>query len=393
MHMKKFGKPEIELTKVFAAVTTAILLCICIWLFLNSQTAMLSEGYIDGVAKNNEYIVDLMAADIAVHASSENEAVGIIKNAPSSSVRYWFLLSSEELVFERSADTTAAIGRLNYSELEEYYVRQGGQNIAGYFNLIKSGEDFSAVVIKDSAYRSELISARFLVIGGEKYCVGTGVSQSFMLSSAKLGERIITLKIIALVLCAAVILLTASCAFANRKKTLKISVLQNDLASKNILVQGHGERLAAIESDGFEKSDDTPTGLYNKIFFDAVIKKLSARKTENVGIIYIRLTNLMTLNYEKGFAYTSQLIMDIADKVKSYATEKDICAHVSKNEYVMLKLNTTSDETRQTAKMLYDELRSSNPSVDIAAGSSFKSEDMTIEAALDAALAATPPVL
>jgi len=388
--MKRISKPEKELTKVFAAVTIAILLCICVWMFLNNQTAKLSEGYINGIAKDNEYIVDTMAADITARAANEDEAVGIIENAPSSSVRYWFLLSSEALVFERSADTTAAIGLLNYSGLEDYYVRKGGRNVAGFFELIRAGEDFSAVVVKDSSFRSELISVRFFTIGGEKYCVGTSVSQSFMFSAAKLGERIITLKIITLVMCAALILVTAAYSFANRKKALTISILQNDLTNKNILVQGHGEKLAAIESDSFEKSDDTPTGLYNRKFFEAVIIKLSARKTENVGIIYIRLSNLMALNYEKGFAFTDQIIIDTAGKFKSYATEKDICAHISKNEFVMLKFNTTGDETHHTAQKLYDELRKSNPTIDVAAGSSFKSEDMTIEATLDAALVTMP---
>ena len=389
--MKGITKPEKELTKVFAAVAVSIFLCIFVWMFLNNQTAMLSEGYMNGIAKDNEYIADQMASDITAHAKSEDDAVGIIKDAPQSSVRYWFLLSSEALVFERSADTTAAVGRLNYSELEEYYVRQGGQNIAGFFELINAGEDFSAVVIKDSSFRNELISVRFLDIGGEKYCVGTGVSQSFMLSSAKLGERIITLRILTLVMCAALILVTVFYSFANRGKALTISVLENDLSNKNILVQGHGERLAAIESGNFDKSDDTSTGLYNRKFFEAVIAKLSARKTENVGIIYIRLSNLMTLNYEKGFAFTSQIILDTAGMFKSYATEKDICAHINKNEFVMLKFNTTGDETLQTARKLYDELREHNPSVDVTAGTSFKSEDMTIEAALDAALT-TPPL-
>ena len=388
--MKRISKPEKELIKVLAAVAMSILLCIFVWMFLNDQAAMLSEGYMNGIAKDNEYIADQMAADITAHAKSEDNAVGILENAPQSSVRYWFLLSSEALVFERSADTTAAVGRLNYSELEDYYVRQGGRNIAGFFELINAGEDFSAVLIKDSAFRSELISVRFIDIGGEKYCVGTGVSQSFMLSSAKLGERIITLRIITLVMCAALILVTVFYSLANRRMALAISILQNDLTNKNILVQGHGERLAAIESDGFDESDDTPTGMYNRKFFEAVITKLSARKTENVGIIYIRLSNLMVLNYEKGFAFTSKVIIDTSLIFKSYATEKDICAHISKNEFVMLKFNTTADETLDTAKKLYDEIRKCNPVIDAAAGSSFKNHDMTIEAALNAAMVTAP---
>lgn len=388
--MKNISKPERELTKVFAAVVMSILLCIFVWIFLDDQTAMLSEGYINGIAKDNEYIVDQMAADITARAKSEEEAVGIIEDAPASSVRYWFLLSPEALVFERNADTTAAIGYLSYSELEDYYVRQGGQNAAAFFELINAGKDFSAVVIKDSSFRSELISVRFLDIGGEKYCVGTSVSQSFMFSAAKLGERIITLKIITLAMCSALILVTAFYSFLNRRKTITISILQNDLINKNILVQEHGERLAAIESDGFDKNDDTPTGLYNRKFFNTVITKLSARKTENVGIIYIRISNLMALNYEKGFAFTSQIIMDTAEKVKSHATEKDICSHISKNEFVMLKFNTTDDETLQTAQKLYEDIRMSNSFIEVAAGSSFKTENMTMEEALDAAYATAP---
>lgn len=383
--METNGKADKELVKILITVVMTVIFCIFVWIFLDSQTSRLSKGYINGIAKDNEYIVTAIASSIASSATNEDQAVEIIQSAPVSGARYWFLYSSESLVFERNMDTTADLGGMTYKELAEYYIRNGGSGGNEYFDLINAGEDFTAVVLKDRPLGSELISVTFIEVAGQKYCVGTSVLPSYMFSAGKIGERIFYLRIMTLIMCFVTIALTAYLSLANRKKALAISVLQNDLTDKNILVQGHGERLAAIESDSFEKSDDTLTGLYNKMFFESIMTKLSERKTEEVGIIYIRFSNLMVLNYEKGFAFTNQLLTDASKIFKAYATDKDIISHINKNEFVMLRFNSTRDQTLLTAQKLFAEIKGMNPNTIIAAGCSFKNQDKTIQQTLDAA--------
>src|ERR1035437_10224158 len=143
--MKKLIASEKELLKVFAAVSASVLLCVLVWLFLSGQTDLLTKGYINGIAKDNEYLVATMAAKITASASDESQAVEIIQSAPSSGSRYWFLLSSDSLVYEMDAATTTAMGTLSYTELENYYVRNGGSGVSKLFDLINAGQDFSPV--------------------------------------------------------------------------------------------------------------------------------------------------------------------------------------------------------------------------------------------------------
>jgi hypothetical protein len=228
---------------------------------------LLTKGYINGIAKDNEYLVAAMSAKITASASDESQAVEIIQSAPSSGSRYWFLLSSDSLVYEMDAATTAAMGTLSYTELENYYVRNGGSGVSKLFDLINAGQDFSAVLTKRSTFGSELITAGFIQIGGAKYCLGTGVSESYMLSAAGIGERTYDVKIVTLLLCFIIIALTSIFSLSNRKKILQIQTIQNDLAAKNILVQQQSERLISPDEDTREKSDDALTGLYNRKFF------------------------------------------------------------------------------------------------------------------------------
>jgi len=385
IYMKTNSKADKELVKIIITVVMTVIFCIFVWIFLNSQTSQLSKGYINGIAKDNEYIVTAIASNIASSATNEDQAVEMIQSAPVSGARYWFLYSSESLVFERNMDTTADLGGMTYKELAEYYIRNGGSGGNEYFDLINAGEDFTAVVLKDRPLGSELISVTFIEVAGQKYCVGTSVLPSYMFSAGKIGERIFYLRIMTLIMCFVTIALTAYLSSANRKKALYIRILQNDLAEKNILVQEQGERLFESDSDDSDKSDDNLTGLYNRKFFEAIVAKLATRNVENIGIVYLRINNLTALNYESGFASTNRLIVETAKLIKLNATDKDICARISRNEFAMLKFETTYKLTVHTAQKLYTELKEKHPSAIFSEGSSYKRKDVTIEVAIEAA--------
>lgn len=383
--MKKLIVSEKELLKVFAAVSAAVLFCVLIWFFLSGQTDILTKGFINGAAKDNEYIVESMASEITASVTNESQAVKIIQSAPSSGFRYWFLLSSDSLVYEKDLTTTAAMGNLSYSGLEAYYIRNGGIGVDTLFELIKGGQDFSVVMTKRSTMGAELVSAKFIQIGSARYCLGTSVSESYILSAAGIGERIYNLKIMTLLLCLVILALTSFFALSSRKKSLQIKSLKNELTTKNVLVQQQSERIIFPDSENPEKSDDALTGLYNRKFFDSLISKLSARNVENVGFIYIRISNLLALSDEKGPDAINQLIKDTANVLIKHTDVKDVCARISKKEFVIVKFNTTKDETALAVHSLFMDLNALGSEARFAAGSSFKESNIAIESALEEA--------
>lgn len=387
--MKRIGKQEKELIKVFITVAASAAACIFCWIFLNSQLALLCQGYMNNIAKSNEYIVQVMAQNIETSANSSRQAAQIIKAAPSSGSRYWFLLSSDSLIFERNEETTAALGPMSYTDLEDYFIRSGGKGINQLFELLDGGKDFSAVVSKSSTSGSELISVKFIKIGDEKFCVGTSISQNYMLSQGKVNERIFYIRIMAVLLFAGATAVIAYFSFMNRRKALIIASLQLDLTDKNILVQEQGERLADTDTDSTDNSDDTLTGLYNKRFFDTVVAKLSERKTQNIGIMYIRITNFLALNYANGFAFTNQLLTDTASLIKENTSDTDICARIGKNEFAVLTFNNTHEETIKAADKLNKDLAKIYPSATFLAVTSYADEKIPIENALKDAMEGT----
>ncbi len=380
--MKRTGKAGKGLAVVFLITAVMLVIGILIWIFLTAQTDQLRKGYIEGIVKDNEYIVHSMADRIAEEAADESEAAEIIEAAPPSGTRYWFLLSSDAVVFERDAAVTAKVASMSYSDLEDYYIRNGGSGARKLVELINLGEDFSAVVTKDSALGSEIISAVFIEIGGERFCIGTSVLQSYMFSTAKIGERIFILRTMTLLLCLVLAALTSYFASVNYRKTLKIHKLQDELKDKNIHVQEQEKRLSDAYSDDANKSNDAFTGLYNRKFFDAVTAKLSERNAEKIGIIFIRIDNLAKLKSDKGYAFANQLIMETADSLKKHGTAKDICARIRVNVFAVISLDTTNRLTLQHQKKLLNELKALYPDAIVTAGSSYRSETSTFDAAL-----------
>ena len=385
--MIRFSKKDGNLARVFITVSLSAIFCVLVFISIRGQTEKLSEGYISGIAKENEYVVRLVADTIEATAANADQAAEIASAQPADGARYWFLLSSDSVIFERDAETTAALAGKSFDKAEDYYVRSGGSGVGTLFDLFRNGKDFSAVVTKSSAVGSEIISARFLEIGGERFCLGMSVSKSYMFSSSGIGRHVQYLDTLVLALCAAALALIAWFSISVRKKAAKVQILQNDLRGKNILVQEQGEKMFESAPEDDSKSDDTLSGLYNRKFFDAFVGKLSQKGISNVGIIYIRISNLAALGYEKGFAFTNRIVSDAARIVASYTTSADICARISKNEFAIVQCGATASQTMQSAGELSGELKRLDSDAAFAAGWSHTAEAGTLDSAIKAAMA------
>lgn len=383
--MKLFSKADRELLVVLATVLATVFVCILLWLFQNYQMDLMKKGYIDGIVNRNEYIVKQVSSKISAEASNGEEAVEIIMSTPASGTQYWLLFSPDGVLYERDAATTAQVGGMNYTELESYYLRNGGESAGPFLELIQSGEFFSAVTTKDVNIGNEIISADYVDVNGQQYCVASSILQSYMFSVAKIGERIMLYRILLLATSALMISLAAILSTSNRKKALIIQTLRKELMEKNLLVQEQGERNGESREKRPTDSIDPLTGFYSQSFFDTILTKLTEREARNIGIIVVRLRNMISLRVEKGPEYSDRALLDTASVILSHTEPKDMCIRISTNEFAVLKLDTTDKLTLQAAKQIFHDLKEIDSGARFTAGFSFISDRLPVDTCLEAA--------
>ena len=132
-------------------------------------------------------------------------------------------------------------------------------------------------------------------------------------------------------------------------------------------------------------TEDALTGLYNAEFFKTFLEKLSTRNVRDTGFILVRIENLNEITFESGYAFSSRLLSDTASGFLKFAGEKDLCARTGRNEFVMVKINTTGKSTWDTARNLLKELKDSNPQARFVSGSALQNPDMSVDAAYESA--------
>ena len=380
-------KKDGELMKLFASVVLTILFCVLVLLFLEYQIHRMKTDLVNGFARQNEYVLKMVSDEIRTEADSEEDVIAIIKDAPTTGTRYWMLFSEDGPLFERNADTTARISGMSFEELENYYLRQGGSGVVRFIELIRMGELFSAVVIKDVQIGNEIISTDYVDIGGRRYGVATGVLQSFLYSSVDIGERAAMLRILVIACCALLVTVVGVLSSSARNKSTKIRELRDELIDKNLFIQrelGKGdERL-----DDAQALPDPVTGLYTLRFYETFMMKLTQRRVSPVGMIMIRITDFYNLAAEKGLDVANEAVRKTAAILLDQAGDADLCARLRVNELVMLKLKTTEKLTIQSAKELFRELAESGIEAKIAGGFAYKegvaAADTVTEAAMNA---------
>lgn len=386
--MKLLKKEDRTLLTVLITVVVTVVLCLLLWFFLENQIGLLKEGYINGIAKNNEYIVNQVKSRIENEAVSEQDVVDIVKAAKNTGTRYWMLFSSDRVIFERDGDVTALVSGMDFEELERYYTRMGSDGAGPLVDLIQAGEFFSADVVKDVTAGNELITAAFVTVDGRTYCVATSILESYLFSSAKIGERIILLRILFAAMSALLIVFSAYLASKRRSEILKLQKLQDDLKEKNLLVLDHyGDGFQGDKeySDRQVNSKDPLTGFYNNEFFETVLQKLSLRDISQIGAIVVRISNFYEIGKSRNAEYINQVMIGTTAIIKSHAGAKDICARVRAQEFVLIKLETTDKLTLQTARNIFRDLRDLDTNAGYTAGFAYKDTAPAIDTVLESA--------
>ncbi len=389
--MKFLKKKDSELMKVFVSVALTVLFCVLAVLFLEYQIRRIKTDTTNGFAQENEYILKMVREEISEKASSEEDIIAIVKAAPATGTRYWMLFSEDGPLFERNTDTTSMISGMNFDELELFYLRQGGSGVSSFIDLVRKGEFFSAVVVKDVRIGNELISADRVEIGGRSYCVATGILQSYLFSSVGIGERATMLRVLVIICCAILVILVAILTTAIKTKASKIRELGDELVEKNLFIHrelGKGdERL-----DDAEAVPDPITGLYTLRFYETFMMKLTKRRVSPIGMIVIRILDYHNLTAEKGPDAVNEIVRKAAAILLQKAGDTDLCARLRNNEFAMVKLKTTEKLTIQSAKEIFRELAESGIEAKFAGGFSYKEGISSADAVTEGAMNAVRPI-
>lgn len=355
-----------------SAIVITLALTIAAWLFYVSQENAITNGMMNSIAKNNERLVRSVADQIERNASNEDEALEILSSTTSDGVSYWSLFSEESLIFEKNEITTEQLSGFSYKQVEEYYNRQGGIGAGELFRLMDQEQRFSIIMSKDKQTGNELISANFLRIGDKSYCLSTSVLQSYLLSSGKIGETTLQIRIlvagILLVFGAAIIYLS----ILNRRRSIKLRKITEELQAKNLLVQEQGDRLFTDENNDF--TTDIRTGLYTKAFFDVVMEQLIEREDVRVGFLYFRLDNTSEMYGLSGYQGVGTLLSRAAQVLIANASEKDISARAGSSEFVMICFDKTPESVHRLCRKIAVSLAELDIKASFSCADSFMSE-------------------
>lgn len=389
--MNFLKKKDGELMKVFLSVALTVLFCVLSLLFLEYQISRIKQGTLNGFARENEHIMKMVRDEIRDQAKSEEDVVAIIEAAPATGTRYWMLFSEDGPLFERNADTTSRISGMNFEELESFYLRQGGSGVSSFIELVEKGDFFSAIVTKDVTVGNELISADRVEINGKRYCVATGILQSYLFSSVDIGEHATMLRGLVIVCCAFLVTLVAVYSSSVRNKAEKIRELRDELVEKNLFIQrelGKGdERL-----DDAQALPDPITGLYSLRFYETFMMKLTKRQVSPIGMIVVRILDYHDLAAEKGLAFAKEVVRKTATVLLDQSGDADLCVLLRANELVMVKLKTTEKLTIQSAKELFRELAEAGIEAKFAGGFAYKEGASAVDAVTEAAMNAVRPI-
>ena len=90
-----------------------------------------------------------------------------------------------------------------------------------------------------------------------------------------------------------------------------------------------GEIITHDDIEDAESLYDSMTNLYNKHFFETVIKKLALKNATNIGLISIKILNLKELISLNEFSSLSEMYSDISSVLKKNSSENDVIARIS----------------------------------------------------------------
>lgn len=106
---------------------------------------------------------------------------------------------------------------------------------------------------------------------------------------------------------------------------------------------------------------DQLTGLFNRNYYSNIIKKLTKRPIDSLGVIFFDIDNLKEINDTYGHGIGDRQLIVLTKALKTIYKDCDIC-RIGGDEFVVLMYDYTYEEYLRINKMFYDLLKETSVS-------------------------------
>jgi len=114
-------------------------------------------------------------------------------------------------------------------------------------------------------------------------------------------------------------------------------------------------------------TQDSLTGLYNRAFFDAEMKRMERGRQFPISIVRVDVDNLKNVNDVKGHQAEDKLLKRVAQVLFKSFRGDDIVARIGRDAFAMLLQNVDEDTADETIKRIRENLQEYNNNESVSA--------------------------
>lgn len=134
--------------------------------------------------------------------------------------------------------------------------------------------------------------------------------------------------------------------------TLFPIVADNKITNAVIIYRDVTEDRERQEQLSYLSFHDSLTGLYNRRYFDEEIKRIDVPRNLPISIIMGDINGLKLTNDAFGHSFGDQLIISMANAIKTSCRADDIIARIGGDEFVVLLPKTTLSKTKEVSRRI-----------------------------------------
>jgi diguanylate cyclase (GGDEF)-like protein len=137
-------------------------------------------------------------------------------------------------------------------------------------------------------------------------------------------------------------------------------IKDGELMGSQGVVRDITERKQAEAKFKHLSTHDSLTGLYNRAFFDAEMKRLERGRQFPISIVRVDVDNLKNVNDGKGHQAEDKLLKRVAQVLFKSFRGDDIVARIGRDEFAMLLQNVDENTADETIKRVRENLQEYN---------------------------------
>lgn len=120
------------------------------------------------------------------------------------------------------------------------------------------------------------------------------------------------------------------------------------------------ERKKAEEQLKFLSNHDVLTGLFNRAFFEAELRRLQNSRLYPVTVVMMDVNNLKSTNDVYGHAAGDELLRTISQVMRELFRSEDVVARIGGDEFAILLPSTDAESAQAILKRLNEKLEAMN---------------------------------